>query len=85
MGFDRFIRFIDEHGETVYGNLPEEIALSQIEGSQVEVLAGGPLSGFQKTDEQKTVKKASLYCRSIILSIAYYVNDSCLNQSCYVL
>lgn len=57
MPFDRFIRFVDENGSTVYGNLEHEMNADQIVGSKVALLAGDPLGGFSKTAVKRTVKK----------------------------
>ncbi|RFU27358.1 hypothetical protein B7463_g8980, partial [Scytalidium lignicola] len=54
--FDYLLRFVDTQGDVVYGNLPEQISLDDLVGSKVQLLTGDPLTGFQKTDETRTVK-----------------------------
>jgi transcription initiation factor TFIIH subunit 2 len=59
MAFERLIRFVDEKGEVVYGNLEEETPTKEIEGSVVKVIDGSIEKGFSKTNQKATVKKVS--------------------------
>jgi transcription initiation factor TFIIH subunit 2 len=65
MAFERLIRFEDEKGEVVYGNLVKETPTKEIEGSVVEIVNGSIEKGFSKTTQKTTVNK---------------VNSSFLNQ-----
>ena len=55
VNFDCLVRFVSEKGEIHYGNLqePRDDAI----GSQAEVLAGDPITGFQSTGKTQTIKK----------------------------
>ncbi|KAF2837731.1 hypothetical protein M501DRAFT_136675 [Patellaria atrata CBS 101060] len=55
--FQRLIRFEDESGNVIYGDLNEELPAAQIVGKTVSVLDGHVQSGFTKTDKKATVKK----------------------------
>jgi transcription initiation factor TFIIH subunit 2 len=46
MAFERLIRFEDENGEVVYGNLEKETPTKEIEGSIVEVIDGSIEKGL---------------------------------------
>lgn len=59
MAFERLIRFEDEEGKVVYGNLEKETPTKEIEGSVVEVIDGSIEKGFSKTSPKATVKKVS--------------------------
>jgi transcription initiation factor TFIIH subunit 2 len=59
MAFERLIRFVDEKGETRYGNLEKETPTKEIEGSVVEIIDGSIENGFSKTSQKATVKKVS--------------------------
>jgi len=59
MAFERLIRFENEKGHVVYGNLEKEIPTKEIEGSVVEVIDGNIENGFSKTSQKATVKKVS--------------------------
>jgi hypothetical protein len=71
MTFKRLIRFENENGEVVYGNLEKETPTKEIEGSVVEVIDGSIEKGFSKTSQKATVKKASY-----LLSIPFQSTDS---------
>jgi len=53
MAFERLIRFENEKGHVVYGNLEKEIPTKEIEGSVVEVIDGNIENGFSKTSVKK--------------------------------
>lgn len=57
MNFERIIRFVDETSQMRYGNLEEEPATNQIEGSIVEILQGNLERGFFKTSEKQRIEK----------------------------
>lgn len=57
MAFERLIRFVNDAGEIVYGNLEKETPTKEIEGSVVEVIDGSIEKGFSKTSQKATVKK----------------------------
>jgi hypothetical protein len=57
MSIERFVRFVDNSGATVYGELPSS-ATGKLEGNSVEVLSGSPFDGFAKTGKQAAIKKA---------------------------
>jgi transcription initiation factor TFIIH subunit 2 len=59
MAFERLIRFEDEKGEVLYGNLEKETPTKEIEGSVVEVIDGSIEKGFSKASRKATVKKVS--------------------------
>jgi transcription initiation factor TFIIH subunit 2 len=59
MAFERLIRFENEKGDVVYGNLEKETPTKEIEGSIVEVIDGSIEKGFSKTTQKATVKKVS--------------------------
>lgn len=60
MSVDRFVRFEDEKGATVYGDLPSSLTAGNLEGKSVEVLSGDPFTGFSKSGSQATIKKVCL-------------------------
>lgn len=53
--FSYLTRFVDEYGETVFGNLPQ--LKEDIVGSQVEILAGDILTGLKATGRTRNVTK----------------------------
>jgi hypothetical protein len=62
MSVKSFIRFIDEQGNTTYGE-PAIASLSKpLEGTKIKVLSGDPFNGFSKTDEEALVAQVS-QCR----------------------
>jgi 2-keto-4-pentenoate hydratase/2-oxohepta-3-ene-1,7-dioic acid hydratase in catechol pathway len=56
MNVERFVRFVDESGATVYGELPSS-ATGKLHGTSVSVLSGNPFDGFSKTGKQSMIKK----------------------------
>jgi transcription initiation factor TFIIH subunit 2 len=59
--FERLIRFENQEGKTIYGNLEKETSTRDIEGSSVEVLEGDVKGGFRKTGGKATVGKVCLH------------------------
>jgi len=57
MSVERFIRFSDEKGAVLYGDLPASATTKRIEGISIPVLSGDPFTGFTKTGNNATVKK----------------------------
>jgi hypothetical protein len=57
MSVERFVRFVDESGATVYGELASSATASKLEGTSVSILSGNPFDGFSKTGKQSTIKK----------------------------
>lgn len=57
MSITNFVRFEDERGTTVYGDLPASEVSGKLEGKTVEVLSGEPFTGFTKTGNKATIKK----------------------------
>jgi hypothetical protein len=58
MSIKGFIRFVDERGATVYGELPPSTV--KLEGRSVNVLSGDPFRGFQKGSVEAKIKKVCL-------------------------
>jgi len=56
MSVERFVRFVDESGATVYGELASS-ATGKLEGTSVSVLSGNPFEGFSNTGKQSTIEK----------------------------
>lgn len=59
MSFDRLIRFVNEDGKKVYGNLESPLPADQIVGLEVQLVTGSLEDGFQKTDRRATVKRVT--------------------------
>jgi len=57
MAISNFVRFSDEKGAVVYGELPSPIPAGRLEGKKVELLSGNPFTGLSKTGTQVTIKK----------------------------
>jgi hypothetical protein len=55
--FEYLVRFVDEHGQTVYGNLSKAPANDCLVGSQAQLVNGHPAHGFKVTDEKRTITK----------------------------
>lgn len=53
---ERLIRFVDDEGNTVYGDLPPGIPIDKIEGSIVFIVNGDLDNYFCKTIEKAMVK-----------------------------
>lgn len=88
--FERLIRFQNDEGKIVYGNLEKETPTREIEGKEVEVLEGDVQTGFKKTGGKAKVGKllAPLPTTNIILCVglnyrqhAEECNVSLLNSS----
>jgi len=60
MSVGRFVRFQDEKGATVYGDLPVSLTAGNLEGKSVEALSGDPFTGFSKSGSKATIKKVCL-------------------------
>jgi len=56
MSVSNFVRFSDEKGDIVYGELPST-ATGRLEGTKAELLSGNPFTGLSKTGTQVTIKK----------------------------
>ncbi|GME64626.1 Fumarylacetoacetase [Neofusicoccum parvum] len=57
MSFTNLIRFKDEHGKVLYGDVPES-SLNNLVGASVTVLTGDPFEGgLSPTSEKATVKE----------------------------
>jgi hypothetical protein len=61
MTFERLIRFVDDQGQTRYGDVPQSVDIDHIVGQKVKVLKGSPSTTLSLTQEQATVKEVSLY------------------------
>jgi transcription initiation factor TFIIH subunit 2 len=57
MAFERLIRFENEEGKTVYGDLCAGIPTEKIQGSTVAVVDGDIDAGFTNTSRRAIVKK----------------------------
>lgn len=57
MNGSNFIRFINEKGVEVYGELSSTETRGNLEGKSAAVLSGDPFTGFTKTGGQATIKK----------------------------
>ncbi|RFU28885.1 hypothetical protein B7463_g7440, partial [Scytalidium lignicola] len=57
MSVANFVRFVDEKGATVYGELSPSELTGRLEGKTATVLSGDPFTGFSKTGNQATIKK----------------------------
>lgn len=55
--FEYLVRFVDEHGQTVYGNLSKVPPNDCLVGSQAQLVSGHPARGFKVTDEKRTITK----------------------------
>ncbi|KAI1628320.1 hypothetical protein EDD37DRAFT_624868 [Exophiala viscosa] len=57
MTFERLIRFVDDQGQTRYGDVPQSVDIDHIVGQKVKVLEGSPSTTLSSTQEQATVKE----------------------------
>jgi hypothetical protein len=57
MSISNFIRFEDEAGVVLYGEVQLPGSVSKFEGTSVKVLAGDPFTGFTSTGKETKVKK----------------------------
>lgn len=57
MTFERLIRFVDEHGQTRYGDVPQSVDISKVVGEKVKVLDGSPRTALSTTQDEAVVKK----------------------------
>ena len=57
--FEYLVRFVDEEGTIVYGNVSEEIPAENLVGASISSLSGDPFTGLNPTKEQKVVVKVS--------------------------
>jgi hypothetical protein len=60
MAFERLVRFIDDSGETCYGDVPRGVDIASIVGKKVEALDGSPQAGFKSANRQSVVKQVCL-------------------------
>lgn len=60
MSFDRLIRYIDDQGRTLYGNLDEALPYHEIIGREVQVVSGSLEDGFTKSSQKARVSKVGL-------------------------
>ena len=75
MSIKSFIRFVDEHGNTTYGE-PAIASLSRpLEGTKVKTLSGDPFNGLSKTGDEASVAQVKP-SRSIVLSSLLKVHSS---------
>lgn len=58
MSISNFIRFEDESGDTLYGELSSAETTGKLEGISASVLSGEPFTGFSRTNTCATVTKA---------------------------
>lgn len=65
MCFERLIRFVDDGGYILFGNLEKALPSEQVIGQKVQVVAGSLEDGFNKIDQTAVVKKAG-YSQSMI-------------------
>ena len=59
MTFQRLIRFVDEHGQTRYGDVSQSVDISKVAGEKVKVLGGSPGTALSTTEDEAVVKKVS--------------------------
>ena len=60
--FERLIRFVDEKGDTRWGDFGSEEVGRDVEGKGVKVLEGSLETGFKATGEQGYIHKVNLVC-----------------------
>lgn len=60
MPFERLIRFVDDQGQTRYGDVPSSVDINNIAGQKVKVLQGSPRTELSSTQDEATVKQASI-------------------------
>jgi hypothetical protein len=64
MSIKGFLRFLDESGNTVYGELSSSALSGDLEGASVSILSGNPFDGLSRTDKQATIKKVKFTATS---------------------
>ncbi|KPI44361.1 uncharacterized protein AB675_8306 [Cyphellophora attinorum] len=57
MAFECLLRFINDRGETCYGNVPRGVDIASIVGKEVDALDGSPQAGFTSVNKQSVVKE----------------------------
>ncbi len=61
MSVSNFIRFEDEAGVVLYGEVQVPENAGKFEGTSVKVLAGDPYTGFSSTGKEAKVKKVRYF------------------------
>lgn len=56
MTFERLIRFVDEHGQTRYGDVPHTADINKVVGEKVKILEGSPRTALSTTQDEAIVK-----------------------------
>lgn len=57
--FERLVRFEDDAGKEMHGDMTGNVDSDSIVGSSVEVLEGDFTSGFKKAGKKATIRKVS--------------------------
>ncbi|KAE9363332.1 hypothetical protein N431DRAFT_357475 [Stipitochalara longipes BDJ] len=57
MSVERFIRFVDERGSILYGELSSTEIAGKLEGKSVTILSGDPFTRLSRTDRKAAIKK----------------------------
>jgi transcription initiation factor TFIIH subunit 2 len=57
MSFKRLVRFVDENGQTLYGDLGDTVPSADVTGSTVVVLDGNLETGWRQSGRQATITK----------------------------
>jgi hypothetical protein len=57
MSVERFIRFVDEKGAILYGELSSSEMTRKLEGKSATLLSGDPFTGLSRTGSKATIKK----------------------------
>lgn len=58
--FERLVRFESDDGTTLYGDVTDASAVSNLAGATVNVLDGNLENGFSKTTRTATIKKVRI-------------------------
>lgn len=73
MSFQRLVRFVNEHGTTLYGDLKSE-PTADLTGAEVEVLEGDVEKGFQSTGRTDKIHKLLCPLPSVPIVICIGLN-----------
>jgi len=74
MSVERFIRFEDESGKILYGEVSASDLKDSLEGKSVSVLAGDPFTGLSKASHTAVVKKLLCPLKSAPIVIGIGLN-----------
>ena len=70
MSIERFVRFVDEKGEIVFGEPSSSDVKGKLEGKSVTLLSGDPFQGFSKTTSTATITKV---LSSPLIDMSFYM------------